>query len=314
MKWFSYPKVYSVGDARVEGLLKGPVVVTEKIDGSQFSFGMLEGGLVIHSHHADITNVDLPYGMFTDAIRWVRDNKEKLKVGYIYRGEVVYRPKHNILTYNRTPKNNIIIFDINADPSGYMGYSDVVYEAQRLGLETVPLFYYGTIQGAGDLKNLLSAKPSILGGSVEGCVVKNYRAYNGDGHVLMGKYVTDAFKEIKTSIMPVPGESWLDSLVRRYKTEARWSKAVIHLYEQGRLSWVAQDIPALMEETERDLKEECSAAIAKDLLDHWWREISSKVRSGLPDWYLKQLADKAFDAKMIQENPLTEITRDDMPA
>ena len=51
----SYPKVFNLGHRAVRDLLSGPVVVQEKIDGSQFSFGVGEDGtLLIRSRGADI--------------------------------------------------------------------------------------------------------------------------------------------------------------------------------------------------------------------------------------------------------------------
>jgi hypothetical protein len=318
MKWCNYPKVYPIGHGIIADLLANPVVVTEKIDGSQFSFGILDDGLHIHSHHQDITNVDLPYGLFTEAIRWVRDNQTKLHRGWLYRGEVVQKQRHNIITYQRVPRNHIILFDINTNIERYLGYSEMVSEGHRLGLEVVPLFYYGSIQGVGDLKNLIVSKPSILGGRPEGCVVKNYQRASADGHVLMGKYVTEQFMEVKRSLKPEPGEDWLDAIVKKYKTEARWDKAVIHLAEQAKLELTTRDIGQLLIELERDLMAECSQEIAADLLNHWRKDIVARVRSGFPDWYKKQLEVKAFDAKMSQENwPLksmmTEVNKDDVP-
>ena len=38
--WHTYPKVYAMGHAAIRDLLRDDVVVEEKIDGSQFSFGV----------------------------------------------------------------------------------------------------------------------------------------------------------------------------------------------------------------------------------------------------------------------------------
>ena len=39
----SYPKVYQLGHKAVLDIFSGPVVIQEKIDGSQFSFGLVGG-------------------------------------------------------------------------------------------------------------------------------------------------------------------------------------------------------------------------------------------------------------------------------
>lgn len=38
--WHSYPKSLNVGHKLAEKLFDGPVVIQEKVDGSQFSFGV----------------------------------------------------------------------------------------------------------------------------------------------------------------------------------------------------------------------------------------------------------------------------------
>ena len=40
--WHSYPSIYALGHRYLEELLLDPVLVEEKVDGSQFSFGVFE--------------------------------------------------------------------------------------------------------------------------------------------------------------------------------------------------------------------------------------------------------------------------------
>ena len=40
--WHSYPQIYALGHRYITELLLDPVLVEEKIDGSQFSFGVFE--------------------------------------------------------------------------------------------------------------------------------------------------------------------------------------------------------------------------------------------------------------------------------
>lgn len=42
--WHSYPSIYNLGHRYIADLLTVPVIVEEKIDGSQFSFGLDEEG------------------------------------------------------------------------------------------------------------------------------------------------------------------------------------------------------------------------------------------------------------------------------
>ena len=45
----SYPTVFAIGHKMIADLFNGSVVVEEKVDGSQFSFGVIDGELVCRS-------------------------------------------------------------------------------------------------------------------------------------------------------------------------------------------------------------------------------------------------------------------------
>ena len=46
----SFPKIFGVGANRaVQDIFSGPVEVTEKVDGSQFAFGRIDGEIVMRS-------------------------------------------------------------------------------------------------------------------------------------------------------------------------------------------------------------------------------------------------------------------------
>jgi hypothetical protein len=40
--WHSYPKLYAMGHRAIADLLLDDVIVQEKVDGSQFSFGLFD--------------------------------------------------------------------------------------------------------------------------------------------------------------------------------------------------------------------------------------------------------------------------------
>lgn len=37
--WHSYPKIWALGHSETQEIFKSPVIIEEKIDGSQFNFG-----------------------------------------------------------------------------------------------------------------------------------------------------------------------------------------------------------------------------------------------------------------------------------
>src|SRR3990167_5315669 len=232
----SYPSIYNLGHKAVENLLDGPVLVQEKIDGSQFSFGRTVGGELLARSKGASLNIIAPEGMFKLGVENI--NKLELKPGYTYRGEYLNKPKHNSLAYDRVPANNVILFDINYGEEGFLPYDEVAAEASRLGLEVVPLFHMGKGLTLDFIRSLVDTRVSILGGQkIEGIVVKplNYDIYGVDKKVLMGKFVSEAFKEVHSTEWkkenPTVGNI-LDQIAATYTTPARWAKAVQHLTER----------------------------------------------------------------------------------
>lgn len=306
IEYTAYPKVYHLGHPKIERVLMGNVVVQEKVDGSQISFGKRtvngKAELFINSHHKDISFVRGEYGQFTEAIAWIVQAEASLKPDLVYRGEVVSKPKHNIITYGRVPRNGIILFDIMRGPEAYMGYMDVVQEGIRIGLETVPLLFYGNVAGEQDIERLLS-RPSVLGGLPEGVVIKNYGQFDDAGKPMMAKWVTPAFREIKKIDCASNSETgWWEKIVAKYRTVARFHKAVQRLAEEGKLSGEPKDIGLLMTMVRDDFRDEAVQTLAIDLLAHYQPDVERAVVSGLPEWYKEQLRTKAFDAMADTEH------------
>lgn len=298
----AYPSIYNLGHAAIADLLKGPVIVEEKVDGSQISFGrLLNGDLAMRSKGAPI-NMLAPEGMFAKAVEVVNRLADKLKPGITYRGEYLCKPKHNALAYNRTPKDHIILFDINHDLEAYRDPSRKKLTAEVLGLECVPVLFEGVIADINQFRALLDTE-SVLGGQkIEGVVIKpaNYDLFGRDKKVLMGKFVSEAFREVHS-------QSWskehktpcnadiLALLANRYTTQARWAKAEQHLRDAGKLETSMRDIPALMVEVPTDIEKDCEDEI-KDYLYSWaWPQLRRACTRGLPEWYKEQLLKKQFE-------------------
>ena len=88
MRLPSYPKVWNIGHPNTQKLFKGPVVVQEKVDGSQFSFGVREGQLLMRSKRQDIYPPAVPK-MFEPTVATAVNlfDKGLLTEGWYYRGE-----------------------------------------------------------------------------------------------------------------------------------------------------------------------------------------------------------------------------------
>jgi hypothetical protein len=293
--YHSYPTVYALGHRAISELLLDQVIVEEKIDGSQISFGLFDGVLKTRSHHKEM-EIDAPEKMFKKAVEHIKTLQ--LHDGWTYRGELLCKSKHNTLEYDRIPKGGIIIYDINTAEEQYLNYNDKHVEADRIGLETVPIFTQGRIDNSNDIIGYLD-KISILGKSkIEGVVIKNYNRFGLDKKVLMGKYVSEQFKEVHQKEWkesnPKQGDI-VQRLITMYKTIARWNKAVLHLAERGELDNSPKDIGKLILEVKEDIKKECQEEI-KEILYKWAIDnILRGATAGFPEWYKKELLEKQFE-------------------
>ena len=289
-----YPNVYSLGHKAIEGIFNDEVLIEEKIDGSQFSAGNINGELVCKSS-GKIQFVDAPDDMFQLAIESVKTLD--LHPNWIYRCEYLLKPKHNTLAYNRVPIKNLILLDIDTGLESYMSYENKKIEAERLGLEIVPKIYRGIVKDFAMLQEFLQ-KESILGGQkIEGVVVKNYSRFGKDKKVLMGKYVSEAYKEVHDENWKTANPSKSDFiilLIETYKTEARWQKAIQHLRDNGLLENSPRDIGMLIKEVANDIAKECEDEIKQKLYLHFISLIKRGVTRGLPEWYKEQLAKSSF--------------------
>lgn len=293
--WHSYPSIYALGHRHLADLLLDPVVVQEKVDGSQFSFGRFGDVVRVRSRGQEMV-VEAPEKMFSKAVEYVLSIKEQLHDGWTYRGEYLQKPHHNALTYGRVPLNHVILFDVNDGHESYLGPGQVAVEANRLGLEMVPTHGNTLITTLAEVKGFME-RESVLGGcKVEGIVIKNYTRFGQDKKALMGKWVSEEFKEKHKGVMygkPGKGDV-LTRLILQLRTEARWQKGVQHLREAGTLEDAPKDIGALVKEVQGDVMKEEREWIMEELWKEYWGEVSRGVTRGLAEWYKEQLAMKQF--------------------
>lgn len=294
--WHSYPSIFALGHRVLGDLFSDPVLIEEKVDGSQFSFGVFEGRPRVRSKGQEM-HLDAPEKMFEKAVETVKEISLQLHPGWTYRAEYLQKPKHNTLAYDRTPERHIIIFDINPAHESYLPYDEKAAEAARIGLEVVPRLGTGIIESPADLLALLETT-SVLGGQkIEGFVVKNYARFGHDKKALMGKFVSETFKEVHNGEWrknnPTTSD-FIDTIVAKYRTPARWAKAVQHLTEAGALERSPRDIGKLMKEVSTDVLNECYAEILQDLFRFAWPKVQRALTHGLPEWYKAQLLEAQF--------------------
>ena len=295
----SYGKIWAIGHARCSGIFDDPVLIEEKVDGSQLSFGVFGGELKMRSKGAELV-IDAPDKMFSVAVERVQSVAHLLRDGWTYRGEYLQKPKHNTLAYDRTPKNNIVIFDIDRGGFDYANGVDRAEEAERIGFDSIPLFDVCRIQSKDDVSALLE-KTSFLGGqTIEGVVFKSRTRFGPDSRPLMAKFVSERFKEMN-------GANWKDQktssksiiqlMIERYKTQPRWEKAIIHLRERGAIENSPRDIGNLIREIQSDFREECLEDLKEQLLKWALSDVTRGIVAGLPEWYKDRLLESAFEGE-----------------
>ena len=305
----SYPKVYNLGHRNILTLLDGDVVVEEKVDGSQFSFGVdVDGFLHMRSRKTAIDLADVPK-LFAPAAETVRGlhDAELLERGWSYRGETLAKPKHNTLVYNRVPNGNVIIFDIDRGQEDFLNPQERADEADRLGLESVPVFLLGSLQSKDELMALLD-KESILGGPcIEGVAIKAYGRFGEDGKTLMGKHVSEAFKETHNKDWKARNPNRTDvveKIIETLRNPVRWEKAIQHLRERGELLDSPVDIGPLLKEINQDVLAEEKDFICKQLFEWAWKKggIAKGLTRGFPEWYKERLMARQFGEDTCEDS------------
>ena len=203
----------------------------------------------------------------------------------------------NALAYDRVPAANLIVFDINTGHESYASYVEKQREAAVLGLEVVPRLFHGKITAAEEVLEFLN-RVSILGGqTIEGIVIKNYARFGQDKKVLIGKYVSEAFKETHSKEWRAdnPGkQDVINMLIATLKTSARWAKGVQHAREAGLLDDSPKDIGLLFKEVQNDIEKEEIDFIKQKLYDWCRRDILRGVMGGFPEWYKEELVKRQF--------------------
>lgn len=305
--WHSYCKIWNVGSVELNTFFDEPVLVEEKVDGSQFSFGIFNGEIKVRSKGKEIL-LDAPEKLFNKAIETVISLKDVLRDGWTYRGEYLSKPKHNALAYDRIPNSHIIIFDINDAAESFLSYEDKAKEAKRIGLEVVPKLYEGLLQTPEQFRQLMD-NVSVLGGQqIEGIVCKNYTKFGRDKKVLMAKHVSEAFKEVHKSDWKKsnPGNAdILQILTTKYTSQARWNKAIQHLKERNEYTNSPKDIGNLIKEVQEDIKVECKEEIKEELYQWAKDKILRGSTRGLAEWFKDELIKNQFEEKevLLTANP-----------
>ena len=292
-----FPKILTLGDRITRDIWKGPVEITEKIDGSQFSFGRVQGHVYMRSKGADIVHED-NNKIFDPAKAFVRSIEELLPEGVIFHGEFVGRPKHNTLIYRRVPKNFVMMFGITAEEDWKLQFGEHPYQQRDhwcriLGCEEVPVLFQGDAPEGDKYDWLMEfiSEESVLGQAQrEGVVIKNYAQpvflAGLSTPFMSAKIVSQEFKEKhKVAWNQGAGKDRLTLIGESLNAKPRWLKAIQRMRDDGNLTDSPRDIGPLL----KSLHEDIEAEEVENIKEMLWKLFSKDIKriavSGFPEFY-----------------------------
>lgn len=319
-----YPKVRTIGHREISELFDGEVVIQEKVDGSNFSFGRDEHGELFCLSRTQRLSLDNPEKQFAPAVEYVKDlsNRGQIPAGYIFRCEYLRAPKSNVLAYSRIPKNHLALFEMSIISSTgnvtNIGDSGVTLDrwSRILDIDLVDEIHRGEFGNYSDFLEWLNkegilGRESFLGGQkIEGVVVKNFNRFSVHGGILLGKFVRAEFKEQHRHVMKSEKSCPVDLIGASFGGPARWHKAVQRLSDEGRLVGAPEDIPALLQQVAKDVHEECAEEAKEALWNHFKGHVVGGARRGLAEWYkgylTQNLRSNPAEVKSINESKLSD--------
>lgn len=278
-----YPKIYALGSVEVADILSYPVEITEKVDGSQIGFGVVDGDLIIRSKGSLIVQSQ-PNNLFKNATAYIVSIKERLTPGWFYYGECLQTPRHNKLKYERVPYGHIALYGVKDHEGDFLTWASMTRVANLLGVEHVPLLGVVRHYTVEELQEFLELE-SFLGGAIEGIVINSGR--------MSAKLVRQEFKEVMREKKPKAAQGDTDKAIQEtfaaFCTQARWDKAIQHLRESGEIKGSNSDIGLIIREIQRDVLEEEEGYVKELLWSMFRRKFLSAVVEGFPKYYQERL-------------------------
>jgi len=295
----SYPKVYALGHKYIDKLLDGPVFLQEKYDGSQLSWQWIDNELLVRSKGKEqYGNSAVTDKMFNKAIEYLLSIKPINN--YIFRGEYFNSKKHNTLEYGRLPLNGLVLYDVEQFDAPSTFYPDDILYTLANHMQVEYAHTFDSLEGSKItikyLDKLLEIESSLSGTKVEGIVIKNYTQFTKDGKVMMGKYVSPEFQEKHAKSWPNRNPSQGDIvqvISSSLNTNARFTKAVQYLRDNGQLTGTTRDIGPLMRVIKTDTITEEKDWIKDKLWEAFGEKLKRSIGNGLPEWYKSELAKEA---------------------
>ena len=303
----SYGKIYQHDHSQAQGLYKHNCLVQEKVDGSQFSFRVVDNQLYMRSKNVPIYpgNVDK---LFRPAVETVQrlfdegllDGQDMVgHEGATYRCETLCKPKHNTIEYDRVPRGNLVLFDIDVGNQLLLDIHAVKKYAQLLGIDvtpTLPIWNFSDEKSFTTLSFIIKDTESFLGGAkIEGAVIKPIDTadyiFDPAGKIVMAKMISEGFAERNSEVWKAKEgsknhhQSVLVNLAKSIGTERRYQKTVERLRDDGNYTNSVKDIGPAMKVLSIDIGIEEQEFIKEALWKTHKSGIIKAAVKGFPEWY-----------------------------
>lgn len=279
-------------------LLASPdLEITEKIDGSQITWIKSHiKGLIISSKKLILyPDGEIP-NLFKSAVDYLISIEKSIPYDIQFYAETLTKPRHNVLKYERVPKNHLYLFAAKAGED-YATLDQLMVYASRMEIEGPHV-----IQSIND--------SSCLGGTMEGIV---YSLIKKDGSIHKCKEVAQEFKEVKQQLKDrkramkgCKTDHW-EEFKQRFKTEARWQKAIQHLEEQAALSHQDSDIGLLFKEVMEDIIKEEQQTMVDYFNKTFRKELLKESCNGLVEFYRNYLKNSSPAAIEVAKENLKKM-------
>lgn len=309
----AFPKIFAIGTDYISNIFNNEIEISEKVDGSQFDFGRINGELFMRSKGAQLY-AENPEPMFNHGIEHVLSIQHRLPDNTIFFCEYLKKPKHNVLAYGRIPKNHLVLFAVCGINQKFN--SQLKEISGLLEIDSIPILYKGMIDNVDKLMGFLLTESFLGEETIEGIVVKNYSMpflLGGQPIPIMaGKFVSEKFKEVHRNTWGKKhtGKGKWGTFKESFCTEARWQKSVQHLRDSGLLENNPCDIGSLIKEIQRDIIEEEKDNIKEFLWKEFGREVIRSATRGFPEWYKTMLVEKSFKyTKQVDRRNKNETNR-----
>jgi len=278
-----YMDIIRLGHKSTVGVLNegDNITITEKLDGANASFKKENGIIKAFSRNTELNVENNLKGFY----QWTQTlDVNSLLDNVIYFGEWLIR---HTIKYQLDKLNQFYLYDIyNENYNTYLDFSFIEYEANKLNINLIPLFYKGEYQSFEHLKSFVGK--TVFGEEKgEGIVVKNVGYKNKYGNQIFVKLVTEEFSEVqkqkppKDPNRPITAEQ---EFINMCLTKARVDKLLHKLIDEGII--------------EEEFGIEDMGLILKNLGSRVYEDIIKEESDSLPENHTIQLVRKAIGNKL----------------